>query len=315
MLCALFVILCAGLPTAARGAEPQTPQQDTGPAPKTAVGNGKPTPPAAQGDTRSTPQTAQGDTKPASQAAGGSGAAAAPDNRPPAVTGGTPTITDTAALTLPGWVECDPGSLKNLNRDRILGTPFLLKVTDPNQRLQYRLASDGYVRLGTGVNSYGDTYAGLHYLIASQEKVGFDVAGRFTVKIPTADPQIGGTKKFDYYALFLGSRDFTKWGLHGDFNLGLSSLSRPAAGGTDYQYLLSGALTVPIRGGRWQYTNELVYFSPIEGQRYRTTTMHGFAFANHRYEVYSAALQWQLHGDGPTFQVLVAGSFFLTKLF
>src|SRR5579862_2463356 len=281
---------------AATGKKGITGCQDTGkPAP-----DGKAvTPSGPQGD---------GKTPPASTApdAGKSGATA-PDNKPPAGTGGTPTSTDTAALTLPGWVECDPGSLKNLNRDRILGTPFLLKVTAPNQRLQYRLAADGYVRLGSNINSYGDTYAGLHYLIAPQEKAGFDLAGRFTVKVPTADPQIGGTKKFDFYALFLASRDFTKWGLHGDFNVGLSSLTRPAASGTDQQYQLSGALTVPIRGGRWQYTNELVYLSPIAGQRDRTTTMHGFAFANHRYEVYSAAIQWQLHGDGPTFQLLVAG--------
>ncbi len=241
--------------------------------------------------------------------------AADEDHSPPAVTGGTPTITDTASLSPPGWIEVDPGSLKNLDRDRILGTPVLFKLTSGNRRLQYRIATDGYIREANGADGVGDTYLGLHYLLAAQERTGFDVAGRFTLKVPTSRPALGGTNKFDYTGLFLASRDFTKWGFHGDFNVGLASLSRPSAPGTDTQYLLAASTTSPIRGGRWQYTNELVYLSPIVGQSARLTTMHGFAYAVHRYEVYSAALQWQMHGDGATLQVLFAGSFFLGKVF
>jgi hypothetical protein len=267
----------------------------------------QPAKPGASSDGKQTP-----DQQPAAPKTGQEADA---DHSPPGVTGGTPTITDTATLSPPGWLECDPGSLKNLNRDRILGTPILLKLTSGNRRLQYRLATDGYIREGDGADGIGDTYLGLHYLLGAQEKVGFDVAGRITVKIPTSRPALGGTNKFDYNGLMLASRDFTKWGFHGDFNIGLASLTRPSAPGTDTQYLLAASTTSPIRGGRWQYTNELVYFSPILGQSGRLTTMHGFAYSVHRYEVYSAALQWQLHGDGATLQVLVAGSFFLSKLF
>jgi hypothetical protein len=279
--------------------------------------NQPPTPgqqPAKQGaaqDAKKVPDKQAADKQ--TPAAPGAGPEA--DHGPPGVTGGTPTITDTATLSPPGWIECDPGSLKNLDRDRILGTPVLFKMTSGNRRLQYRLATDGYIRDGNKADGFGDTYAGLHYLLASQEKVGYDVAGRFTVKIPTSRPALGGTNKFDFNGLLLASRDFTKWGFHGDFNAGLASLSRPGAPGTDTQYLLAASTTSPIRGGRWQYTNELVYLSPIAGQSGRLTTMHGFAYAVHRYEVYSAALQWQLHGDGATLQVLVAGSFFIGKLF
>jgi hypothetical protein len=278
-----------------------------------------PTTPDALPDTKNGPdkQTPAPDAKkaPAKQTPPDAGQGADTEHGPPGVTGGTPTITDTATLSPPGWIECDPGSLKNLNRDRILGTPVLFKLTSGNRRLQYRIATDGYIREGDGADGIGDTYLGLHYLLASQEKTGYDVAGRFTIKVPTSRPALGGTNKFDYTGLMLASRDFTKWGFHGDFNAGLASLTRPSAPGVDTQYLLAASTTSPIRGGRWQYTNELVYLSPIAGQTGRLTTMHGFAYAAHRYEVYSAALQWQLHGNDATLQVLVAGSFFLSKVF
>jgi hypothetical protein len=237
------------------------------------------------------------------------------DNHPPSVTPSAPSITDTATLSAPGWIEADLTAFKDLNRDRIFGTPSLLKLTSTNRRLQYRLATDGYIQQGDSRDGVGDTYFALQYLYKPQEKAGFDLAGRVTAKIPTGNRNLGGTQKFDFSGLLLASRDFTKWQFHGDFNVGFSSLTRADAGGADYQFLAAASTTTPIKGGRWQYSNELVYFSPIQGQRYRVTTMHGFAFAQHRYEVYNASVQWQLHGDGATFQVLFSGSFFLGKLF
>ncbi len=237
------------------------------------------------------------------------------DKSPPALNPGRPTITDPAALTAPGWLETELGIQQDLNRDRIFGTPLLFKLTDRNHRLQYRLASDGYLRLGDRTDGIGDTYAALHYLLTPMTKSGFDVAARFTLKFPTARRPLGGTQKFDPGLLLIASRDFTKWGLHGDFNFGLSSLSRTALRGTDTSMLLTASLTVPIRGGRWAYTNELVYTSPILGQRASVTTMHGFTYAVHRYEVYDVALQWGLHGDGASFQILFGRTFFLGKLF
>ena len=236
-----------------------------------------------------------------------------PDKGPPAVNPGRPTVTDPAALTAPGWLETEFGITKNLNRDRTLSTPFLLKLTSRNTRLQYRLSVDGFIFPGQGANGFGDTYAGLQYLFAQQNKGGFDVAGRATIKFPTA-PAFIGTGKVDYNVLLLASRDFSP-SLHGDFNLGLSNLSRQGAPGTDNQFLATASFTLPIKGGRWQYTNEIVYTSPIQGQQSQLTTMHGFTYAVHRYDVYDVAVQWQLHGDGATWQVLFGRTFFLGRLF
>ena len=233
---------------------------------------------------------------------------------PPAVNPGRPTITDPAPLTAPGWLEAELGGQKNLDRDRNFSTPLLLKLTSRNQRLQYRLSTDGYTALGEGrATGIGDTYAALHYLFAKQDKSGFDVAGRVTVKIPTAPPSIG-TGKFDYSALALASRDFSSL-VHGDFNLGVFSQSQSVGSASDTQGLLSGALTFNLPGKRWQYAAELAYFTPISGVRGQLTTMHAISYAVHRYDVYDIALQWQLHGDGPNLQVLFGRTFFLGKLF
>jgi hypothetical protein len=233
----------------------------------------------------------------------------APDTHPPAVSGGTPTVTDAAELSAPGWFELDPGVLKDLDHDALLGSPGTLKFTTTNNRLQYLLGTDGFVQQDLHTRGIGDTYPGVHYLFLTQDKHGFDVAGKIIVKVPTASKDLGGTERFDYSAFALASRDFTKWGFHGDFNAGISALSRGDGPGYDNQVLLSGSTTSPIPGGRWQYTNELVYFSPMPGQDYRLTTMHGLSYAAHRYATYSAAVQVALHGDIPHYQLLLAASF------
>jgi hypothetical protein len=233
----------------------------------------------------------------------------APDTHPPAVSGGTPTVTDAAELSAPGWFELDPGVLKDLDRDALLGTPLTLKFTATNNRLQYLLGSDGFVQQDAHTRGVGDTYPGVHYLFLTQEKNSWDVAGKILLKVPTASQDLGGTGRFDYSGFVLASRDFTKWGFHGDFNAGVSALSRPNGPGYDNQTLVCGSTTSPIQGGRWQYTNELVYFSAIPGQDYRLTTMHGISYAAHRYATYSAGVQLALHGDIPRYQLLLAASF------
>ncbi len=237
----------------------------------------------------------------------------APDTHPPAVSGGTPTVTDAAEVSFPGWIEFDPGVLKSLERDSLFGTPFTFKYTALNNRLQYLLGFDGYVRQDSHTTGMGDTYPGVHYIFLTQEKKGFDVAGKLIVKIPTATNQIG-TGRMDYSGFVLASRDLTKWGLHSDFNAGVTALSRGNGPGYDNQVLLSASTTSPITGGRWQYTNELVYFSPMPGQDYHLTMMHGLSYAVHRYATYSAAVQVAFHGDIPRYQLLVAASFNLGKL-
>lgn len=247
------------------------------------------------------------------------------DKSPPAVNPGRPTITDPASLTAPGWLETEFGLTKGLNRDRSFSTPTLLKLTDRNRRLQYRLGFDGYLKPGQGASGFGDTYAGLHYLFTNQQQSKFDIAGRITVKIPTARVAIGGTQKVDFNAQLLASRDFTP-SIHADFNLGFSSLTQPDPGapalgsngfapGVDYQYQATASFTFPLKGGRWAYTNELVYSSGTSQADYSVTTMHGFTYSVHRYDVYDIAVQWQLHGDGANFQILAGKTFFLGKLF
>jgi hypothetical protein len=236
-----------------------------------------------------------------------------PDTHPPAVSGGTPTITDQATLSAPGWVEFDPGVLKDLDRTSFLGTPLTLKYTTTNNHLQYLLASDGFVFLNDSTFGLGDTYPGVHYQFLTEEKHGCDVAGKFILKVPTAPTTIG-TGRPDYSAFALASRDFTKWGFHGDFNAGISELSRTGNPGYDRQAMVSASTTTPLKGGRWQYTNELVYFSGIEDQTFQLTTMHGFSYAAHRFATYSAAVQVGFHGDVPRYQLLFAASFNLFKL-
>ncbi len=242
-----------------------------------------------------------------------SGNNAPPNTGPPAVNPGRPTITDPASLTAPGWVEAEFGVQKDLDRDRAFGTPLLLKLTAKNARVQYRLENDGYIRLGDGTDGLGDTNVAIQYLFLTQAKSAFDISGRFNLKIPTANAPIG-TRKLDPGLLLLASRDFSPT-LHGDFNLGLASLSRVEQPGTDTQFFASASFTIPFKGGRWAYTNELVYFSPILGQRAQVTTMHGFTYAVHRYLVIDTALQWELHGDGAVFQVLAGATFFFGKVF
>ena len=236
------------------------------------------------------------------------------DKIPPAVNPGRPTVSDPAALTAPGWLEAEFGLTKGLDRDRTFSTPFLMKLTSKNERLQYRLSFDGYLKPGEGKGGFGDTYAGLQYLIAKQEKSKFDIAARLTLKLPTAPPSIGGTKKVDYSLLLLASRDFTPT-IHADFNLALASLSRADAPGTDTQWQATASFTFPLKGGRWQYTNEIVYNSPIAGQQASITTLHGFTYAVHRYDVYDIGVQWQLQGGGANVQVFLGKTFFLGKLF
>ena len=237
------------------------------------------------------------------------------DSGRPAVNPSIPTITDSAALTPPGWLEADFAPYKNLDRDRMFGTPLLLKLTSKNLRLQYRLATDGYLRFGDNSDGIGDTYLAAQYLFKTQGRAGFDVAGRFTLKVPTQPTALSGTGKFDFNALFLFSRDFTKWQFHGDFNIGLSSLSRQGAPGNDQQFFLSAATNTPIRGGRWIYQNEITYTSGVSGGKPRVTTMQAFSHAAHQYEVYSAGLQWQLQGDGATLQVIFGAAFLPGRIF
>ena len=156
------------------------------------------------------------------------------DKKPehPAVNAGRPTITDPAALTAPGWLETEIGVQSTLNQTHQLLTPILLKLTSGNNRLQFRLANDGYNRQQDGagghIDGVGDTYGALQYLVAKQSARVWDMSVRGTVKFPSASGRRGvGSGKTDYGFLRLAKQDFTS-ALHLDVNLGNTALGRPS---------------------------------------------------------------------------------------
>jgi hypothetical protein len=237
----------------------------------------------------------------------------------PAVNPGRPTLTDPASLTAPGWLEAEFGLQRALQGSMQLTTPLLLKLTGGNNRLEYRLATDGYNRqrsdMGGHPDGLGDTYAALHCLLTRQGPHSWDTAARVTVKIPTASGRRGvGSGRTDYSLLLLASRDFTPM-FHVDANLGWSMLGRQAIGGFDHQVFASLSTTAPLPHSRWSYTNEIAWFSAIPGQGDQLTTMHGFSYAARPWEVWDIAANYGLSRGAPRWQVLVGRTFFLGRLF
>ncbi|MDE2126881.1 MAG: hypothetical protein KGJ62_09855 [Armatimonadetes bacterium] len=238
---------------------------------------------------------------------------------PPAVNPGRPTVTDPASLTAPGWLETEFGGQDNWDRGELWSTPVVFKLTMKNQRVEYRLSSDGLLIVPHGADAIGNTYLAGEYLFRDQQHFGWDLTARYTLTLPTA-PSGFGSRKVDHAILLLASRDFAHSHhgdvtAHVDLNMGVADLARQSAGGRDTELLGTASFTFPLPGGRWQYTNELVYQSPIAGQRSQVTTMHGVSYAVHAWDVYDVALQWQLHGDGPVWQLLFGRTFFLGRLF
>lgn len=236
----------------------------------------------------------------------------------PAVNPGRPTLTDPASLTVPGYLEVETGVTRILRYNEQLFTPIQFKLTSKNNRLQYRLENDGYnyQRVPGGhIDGLGDTNVGLHYLLTRQSTKQWDTAIRGTVKVPTASGSRGvGSGKTDYNLLLLASRDLTP-SFHVDANLGYTAVGRPGIGGFDNQMFASLSATVPFRRSRWAYTNEIVYQSPISGQRQQITTMHGFTYANRPGDVWDIAVNFGLSPQTPHYQIFVGRTFFLAKLF
>jgi hypothetical protein len=237
----------------------------------------------------------------------------------PAVNAGRPTITDPAGLTAPGWVEVEFGIQRDLQKTLQLFTPAVFKLTSGNNRLEYRIGSDGYswARDGAGghVDGLGDTYLGLHYLLTHQGPRTWDTAIRGTIKVPTASGRRGiGTGKSDYNLLLLASKDLTP-ALHVDANLGYTAQGRSLVGGFDNAVLASLSATIPIPHSRFAYTNEIVYQSPVAGIGSQATTMHGITYAVHPWDVWDVAINFGLTRDAPKYQVFFGRTFFLGRIF
>lgn len=237
----------------------------------------------------------------------------------PAVNAGRPTLTDPASLTAPGWLEAEFGFQRDLQGSLLFLTPLLLKLTSGNNRLEYRMATDGYhwERGDTGghMDGLGDTSVALHYLLTRQGKRAWDTAVRGTVKIPTASGRRGiGSGKTDYNLLLLASRDLTST-LHVDANLGYSAQGHPVIGGFDHQVFASLSTTIPLPHSHWAYTNEIAYSSAIQSQGDQVTTMHGFSYAARPWDVWDIGINFGLSRDAPRYQLLIGRTFFFAHLF
>lgn len=227
----------------------------------------------------------------------------------PSVNPGRPTVADPAALTAPNWIEVEFGIQRTLDPDAVLGSPLLLKFTTLNERLQYRVAFDGYLDVPGTDRGFGDSYFAMQYLIAKQGKSGYDVSVRGQVKFPTANSNLG-TGARDYSGLLLASKDYSNV-LHADFNLGVTALSRSGVPGYDNQLMAAASFSFPNPRSRWGYTNEIVYYSPTPGSEAAVTTLHGFTYAVNGHDVYDIGVQLGLQGDVPKWQLVFGRSWML----
>jgi hypothetical protein len=238
---------------------------------------------------------------------------------PPPVNPGRPTLTDPASLTAPGWLEAEIGLQRALKGDLQLQTPLTLKLTAPDRRLEYRLATSGYTWQrdpdGGHTDGLGDTFVSLHYLVTQQGAGSWDTAIRGTVKLPTASARRGlGTGRPDYGLLALASRDLSP-SLHVDANLAYTALSRSATSGQGAQLFASASATLPLRRSRWAYTNEIAWQSASQDQRLQLTTMHGLSYAARPWDVRDVAVNVGLSSGTPACQVLFGRTFLLSRLF
>lgn len=133
----------------------------------------------------------------------------------PAVNPGRPTITDTAPLTAPGYLELETGlnyAKGGVGLDYQVTQAFLLKLTDRPGRTEFRVSTDGYVVQKTtgGANA--------------------------------------GTGRPDYNVLLLASKDYSDR-FHADYNLANAFLGRPDGPGSVQQAFVSAAFTYKLPHG------------------------------------------------------------------
>jgi hypothetical protein len=237
----------------------------------------------------------------------------------PAVNAGRPTLTDTASLTAPGWLETEWGLQRDLRGDLAFSTPLVLKLTMANKRLEYRLGTDAYVWVrdgeGGSIDGFGDMYLAAQYLLTRQSGGMWDTAARLTLKAPTASARRGiGSGRLDYGLLIAASRDLTP-ALHTDLNLAYTTAGRQGAAGTDALVFVSASLTMPIPHSRWQYSNEIAWQTAAQGSGRQVTTMHGVSYAVRPWDVWDVAINFGLTSAAPRYQVLFDRTFFLGRLF
>jgi len=267
--------------------------------------------------------------------------APAPESSPTAaVNPGRPTITDTAPLTAPGYLELETGlnyAKGGAGLDYQVTQALLLKLTDRPGRTEFRVSTDGYViqrTIGgsaavttsnpvTGpaamtdnnaifAQGFGDTTFGVQHLIVAQTPKTYDLSARLEYKLPTGGANVG-TGKSDYNALFLASKDYSDR-FHADYNLADAFLGRTDSSGYVHQVFTSAAFSYKLPRN-FTVQTEVYGYSGNSLNGTNVANGYGFTYTPQPDSEYDGYINFGLTRAAPKYFVTVGHTFFLGKLF
>ena len=258
----------------------------------------------------------------------------------PAVNPGRPTVTDTAPLTAPGYLELESGlngARGGTGLDYQVTQALLLKLTDRAGRTEFRVSTDGYVVQRTTGGSaaistpspiagpptitsnsamfaqgFGDTVFGVQRLVVAQTLKTYDLSARLEYKLPTAGANVG-TGKSDYNLLLLASKDYSDR-FHADYNLADAFLGRADGPGRVQQVFTSAAFSYKLPRG-FTVQTELYGYSGSRLNGTNLATGYGFTYTARPDSVYDGYINFGLTRAAPKYFVTVGHTFFLGKLF
>lgn len=148
-----------------------------------------------------------------------------------------PTVTNSAGLSAPGWVELEAGYTQQneagASRQSIQYLTKLAMTPD----FGVLIAGDAYVRQSMPnqpvLSGFGDTGLFLKHHVLVEEETATELGWEYGFKAPTAANGLGSGKT-DYVLNGIFSRDFGAHEL--DANLNVTKLGNPAPGEGAYQY-------------------------------------------------------------------------------
>ncbi len=265
---------------------------------------------------------------------------AAPDPQAPtapAVNPGRPTITDTAPLTAPGYLELETGlndAKGGAGLDYQVTQAFLLKLTDRPGRTEFRVSTDGYViqkttggsatvstpspvtgpttvtsNSATFARGFGDITFGVQRLLVAQTSRMYDLSARLEYKLPTGGANVG-TGRSDYNVLLLASKDYSDR-FHADYNLADAFLGRADGPGYMQQAFASAAFTYKLPHG-FTVQTEIYGYS---GNGTNLANGYGFTYTPRPASEYDGYINFGLTRAAPKYFITVGHTFFLGKLF
>ncbi len=159
-----------------------------------------------------------------------------------------PTVSNSAALSEPGWLEIEKGFAVESARDdsRQYSLPYLIKFAlTPD--FGVLLGGDGYLSQvaanGTRLSGHGDTYLLLKHRIILDENAGTAVGYEYGFKAPTASAGLG-SGEYDWVLNGIYSDAFS--GHSVDVNLNVTRIGDALATESAYQYGWSGTVFRPL---------------------------------------------------------------------